>query len=51
MTSSHPLQHSGVVGGTAVGEEIRKITIPESCAKYTDPDAIREISDIEPGMG
>ena len=48
VTSSHPLEHSGVVGGTAVGEEIRKITIPESCAKYTDPDSIREISDIEP---
>ena len=48
VTSSHPLEHSGVVGGTAVSEEISKITIPESCAKYTDPDAIREISDMAP---
>ena len=38
VTSSHPLEHSGIVGGTAVSEEIRKITTPESCAKYTDPD-------------
>ena len=41
VTSSRPLEHSGVVGGTMVSEEIRKISIPESCAKYTDPDAIR----------
>ena len=31
-----------------VSEEIRNISIPESCAKYTDPDAIRVTSDIEP---
>ena len=48
VTSSHPLEHAGVAGGTVVSEEIRKITIPESCAKYTDPDAIWETSDIEP---
>ena len=47
-TSSHPLEHSGVAGGTVVSEEIRKRAIPESCEKYTDPDAIRETSDIEP---
>ena len=48
VTNSHPLEHAGVAGGTVVSEEIRKRTIPESCAKYTDPDAIRETSDIEP---
>ena len=48
VTSSHPLEHASVAGGTVVSEEIRKRSIPESCAKYTDPDAIRETSDIEP---
>ena len=46
VTRSHPLEHSGVAGGTVVSDEIR--TIPESCEKYTDPDAIRKTSDIEP---
>ena len=41
-TRSHPLEHSGVAGGTVVSDEIR--TIPESCEKY----AIRKTSDIEP---
>ena len=48
VTSSHPLEHAGVAGGTVVSEEIRKRTISESCAQYTDPDAIRETSDTEP---
>ena len=48
VTSSHPLEHSGVAGGTVVSNGIRKRTIPESLEKYTDPDAIRETSDNEP---
>ena len=44
VTSSHSLGHAGVAGGTMVSEDIRKRTISESCAQYTDPDAIREIS-------
>ena len=48
MNSSHPLEHSGVAGGTVVSNGIRKRTIPESLEKYTDPDAIREASDNEP---
>ena len=46
VTRSHPLEHSGVAGGTVVSDEIR--TIPESCGKKTDPDVIRKTSDIEP---
>ena len=45
-TGPNPLEHSGVAGGTVVSDEIR--TIPKSCEKYTDPDAIRKTSDIEP---
>ena len=45
VTSSHSLGHAGVTGGTVVSEDIRKRTISESCAQYTDPDAIRETSD------
>ena len=48
VTSSHPLEHSGVAGGTVVSNGIRKRTMPESLEKYTDPDAIRETSDNEP---
>ena len=48
VTSSHPLEHSGVAGGTVVSNGIMKRTIPESLKKYTDPDAIRETSDNEP---
>ena len=48
VTSSHPLEHSGVAGGTVVSIGIRKRTMPESLEKYTDPDAIRETSDNEP---
>ena len=48
VTSSHPSEHAGVARGTVVSEEIRKRTISESCAQYTDPDAIRETSDTEP---
>ena len=47
VTSSHPLEHSGVAGGTVVSNEIKWRINPESCEKYTDPDAIRETSDIE----
>ena len=45
---THPLENSGVAGGTVVSNGIRKRTIPESLEKYTDPDAIRETSDNEP---
>ena len=45
VTSSHLLGHAGVTGGTVVSEDIRKRTNSESCAQYTDPDAIRETSD------
>ena len=46
VTGSHPLGHAGVTGGTVVSEDIRKRTVSESGAQYTDPDVIREISDI-----
>ena len=45
MTSSHPLGHAGVTGGTVVSEDSRRRTISESSAHYTDPDAIRGTSD------
>ena len=48
VTSSHPLEHSGVAGGNVVSNGIRKRTMSESLEKYTDPDAIRETSDNEP---
>ena len=48
VTSSHPLEHSGVARGTVVSIGIRKRTMPESLEKYTDPDRIREASDNEP---
>ena len=48
VTSSHPLEHSGVARGTVVSIGIRKRTMPESLEKYTDPDTIREASDNEP---
>ena len=47
-TGSHPLEHSGVAGGTVVSKGIRKRNIPESLEKYTDPEPIRETSDKEP---
>ena len=47
-TGSHPLEHSGVAGGTVVSNGIRKRNIPESLEKSTDPDPIRETSDKEP---
>ena len=47
-TGSHPLEHSGVAGGTVVSNDIRKRNIPESLEKYTDPDLVREASDEEP---
>ena len=47
-TGSHPLEHSGVVEGTAVSGGIRKRNIPESLEIYTDPAPARETSDEEP---
>ena len=47
-TGSHPLEHSGVAGGTVVSNDIRKRNIPESLEKYTYPDPVREASDEEP---
>ena len=48
VTSSHPLEHSGVAGGTVVSIGIRKRIMPESLEEFRDPDAIREASDNEP---
>ena len=47
VTSSHPLGHAGVAGGTVVSEDPRRRTISENGAHYTDPDAIRGTSDTE----
>ena len=47
VTSSHPLGHAGVTGGTVVSEDPRRRTISENGAHYTDPDAIRGTLDTE----
>ena len=47
VTSSHPLGHAGVTGGTVVGEDPRRRNISENGAHDKDPDAIQGTLDTE----